>query len=968
MPVIQLQFRRGTFSEWWDKNPTLAEGEMGMEISASEPRFKIGDGTTEWRQLPYLGFGGLTGATGGISKLLVVPGATGPAGSTLPIRGAGTGSILLTDPTDTSGVYYSDLLKITTTGATGAIEVAGSIIPAANNTYSLGSADRRWKDLFVEKSTIYIGSDTTLRADNDGNIVINDVQATQRVWSGEDPVSTILVSNSSEIITAGSAVIASSGDGKYITFASDLVYTSNDAGKTFDATPIPVKPWRSIAMSTSGKYQIISTSEGGPYYSGDFGKTWNLSLIATNYARGSLAMSDDGKTVYLSIVEGLIYRSTNYGVSFTALNASPYIDVSDAVIATDSSGSIVAVCTSSSSRGSIAISTNSGAAWTNRTPDISTNWIPSGIVMSGDGSEIVVALRSGTLLVSHNTGSSFTASYVQSAELTNGICASTDGRYVYVLSENAKGWASDDFGDTWNRFPQVGIPNWIATSTTAGGSYIYAITTNQELVRADFTTNVQYYGDSDILPATTQGASVGSATRQWDTVWVSSNGINLDGARITADNNGTILLNGVPMLSYKAPTGASTASPTVVTTVQGASTGRLTISADGKFVVYNVGSTCKLSRDYGKTFSPIGINGNILNVFMSSSGQSMLVRDSNGFRISLDYGRTWDSTDPLTQGQSFITATIAGSGKTQYIAQTNGLRKSNDYGINWVDQLTGVSISHIACNNTGDIVVIATATGSIQVSRNGGVSWTTYTGFNRVESVHVSSSGQYISAVYFNGSYKYCTLHDGHNDIHTFERRSSLLILPTGRNQMVYDASGMMVSKNFGSTWTQLNTMESIEHMVATEDMSTMYAITADGSIHRIDGGVSFVGEQFVRYIGDTGPQGIQGATGAQGIQGPTGPQGRDGFEGTTGSTGPQGRDGFEGTTGPTGPTGAQGSTGPTGTKGDPGPTGTKGDPGSTGALGPTGPTGQVIALEFDGGTPYTIYTMAPIFDCGGVD
>jgi hypothetical protein len=44
MPTIQLQFRRGTVSEWSDSNPILAEGEMAIETDTD--LFKIGDGTT----------------------------------------------------------------------------------------------------------------------------------------------------------------------------------------------------------------------------------------------------------------------------------------------------------------------------------------------------------------------------------------------------------------------------------------------------------------------------------------------------------------------------------------------------------------------------------------------------------------------------------------------------------------------------------------------------------------------------------------------------------------------------------------------------------------------------------------------------------------------------------------------------------------------------------------------------------
>jgi len=70
---IQVQFRRGTAAEWTAANPTLAQGEMGIETDTY--KFKIGTGTTAWTSLAYGGLVGPTGATG-------PQGATGPVGST----------------------------------------------------------------------------------------------------------------------------------------------------------------------------------------------------------------------------------------------------------------------------------------------------------------------------------------------------------------------------------------------------------------------------------------------------------------------------------------------------------------------------------------------------------------------------------------------------------------------------------------------------------------------------------------------------------------------------------------------------------------------------------------------------------------------------------------------------------------------------------------------------------------------
>ena len=50
----KIQFRRDTSTNWSNTNPTLAQGEPGIETNTL--KFKIGDGTTAWNSLNYAGF------------------------------------------------------------------------------------------------------------------------------------------------------------------------------------------------------------------------------------------------------------------------------------------------------------------------------------------------------------------------------------------------------------------------------------------------------------------------------------------------------------------------------------------------------------------------------------------------------------------------------------------------------------------------------------------------------------------------------------------------------------------------------------------------------------------------------------------------------------------------------------------------------------------------------------------------
>jgi hypothetical protein len=58
----RIQLRRGTAAEWTSSNPTLAQGEMGVETDTG--KFKIGNGTTAWSTLSYVSTQGVQGIQG----------------------------------------------------------------------------------------------------------------------------------------------------------------------------------------------------------------------------------------------------------------------------------------------------------------------------------------------------------------------------------------------------------------------------------------------------------------------------------------------------------------------------------------------------------------------------------------------------------------------------------------------------------------------------------------------------------------------------------------------------------------------------------------------------------------------------------------------------------------------------------------------------------------------------------------
>ena len=79
--------RHDTAANWASANPVLAQGEMGIEDDTR--KFKFGDGTTAWADLPYASSEG-GGGTGGSIATTNTAGIVKPDGTTISVTEDGT--------------------------------------------------------------------------------------------------------------------------------------------------------------------------------------------------------------------------------------------------------------------------------------------------------------------------------------------------------------------------------------------------------------------------------------------------------------------------------------------------------------------------------------------------------------------------------------------------------------------------------------------------------------------------------------------------------------------------------------------------------------------------------------------------------------------------------------------------------------------------------------------------------------
>jgi hypothetical protein len=159
-PFTIIQLRRDTAANWTSNNPVLHAGEAGFELDNN--RLKIGDGTTTWTSLPYVG-GGLSALTGDVSAsglgsvaatvnavggstassvhstVLAVAGATALDTPSMLVIRDGSGNFAASTVTLTSSAVFDGSSSGSTALQASAIASGTLTLPAATGTLLLQS-------------------------------------------------------------------------------------------------------------------------------------------------------------------------------------------------------------------------------------------------------------------------------------------------------------------------------------------------------------------------------------------------------------------------------------------------------------------------------------------------------------------------------------------------------------------------------------------------------------------------------------------------------------------------------------------------------------------------------------------------------------------------------------------------------------------------------------------------------------
>lgn len=190
----------------------------------------------------------------------------------------------------------------------------------------------------------------------------------------------------------------------------------------------------------------------------------------------------------------------------------------------------------------------------------------------------------------------------------------------------------------------------------------------------------------------------------------------------------------------------------------------ITTSADGKYV-YIAGNAHEIwkSSDFGETWTistvaPLN-NFGWGTVKTSDDGKDVIAgtegQPNEGIYVSNDYGSTWNSESPATDGLYYATA-VSGNGSYMLAPDSNGdVYISSDHGNTWTTSTApnGLGYNGSSISTDGKYMVLAAVSNGIYYSSDYGVSWTKSSGTDTQSwyDISISGTGQYGVAVDYGG-------------------------------------------------------------------------------------------------------------------------------------------------------------------------------------------------------------------------
>jgi hypothetical protein len=263
-----------------------------------------------------------------------------------------------------------------------------------------------------------------------------------------------------------------------------------------------------------------------------YSPTAPIAPITVTEGKVGLAISSTGQYQIIVIANTGIYRSSDYGVTWTIVTGtSATIWMAVAISASGQYQTAV-----SNGTNSILRSADYGVNWSIPTVGITGNINVSGVAVSATGQYQSACVNSGVIYRSINYGVNWQAS-ASTSGAWGGIAMSATGQYQYAYGPSSYGHRSVDYGINWSN-PNSTTFSGTSISCSSSGQYVTIGTTSSIYVSTNYLTVINSFstaaavaisssgqyqtggGTSNIVRSTDSGANWVTNTNSPSTTWI----------------------------------------------------------------------------------------------------------------------------------------------------------------------------------------------------------------------------------------------------------------------------------------------------------------------------------------------------------------------------------------------------------------------------------------------------------------
>lgn len=272
-----------------------------------------------------------------------------------------------------------------------------------------------------------------------------------------------------KIVDQGAArgvTVSSEGRIQIILTNARIPILSNNYGKTWINSNIPVADWVDVSMSADGKHRSVVGISTFIYVSNDYGITWNNKGVSRNWNK--ISISSDGKYQTAVASNDKIWISSDYGNNWIDKGTSQ----NWSSVSINTTGKLQTAVVNG---GQIWISNDYGNNWNPK--EINRNW--QDIALSSDGRYQVAVNQQFNnpntgVYISNDYGNNWIFKYPTSViDYPKNVAISSDGKYISVIDSNGKMHSSSSHGNgTWEVTPSAVFgPTMGSVAMSSDGKY-----------------------------------------------------------------------------------------------------------------------------------------------------------------------------------------------------------------------------------------------------------------------------------------------------------------------------------------------------------------------------------------------------------------------------------------------------------------------------------------------------------------